>query len=86
MRSKLDELLDSPDFKKGVIDHDVGLMIYQNKLPLTYIILKLDGYYKVYLAYLDDDNDLLSSSKSTNLNVAKDLVTAKMAKTIRHLL
>lgn len=83
MRSKLDKLFDDPQFGKGAKDYDAGLMIYKNKLPLNYLILKYDDYYKVYLSLYDEHQNHLVSSKSSNLNVAKNLATKKIEKIIK---
>lgn len=71
MRSKLDKLFDDPNFGVGAKDYDTGVMIYKNKESLTYVILKFDGYYEVYLSLFDDMRDHLVTTKSRVLHFAK---------------
>lgn len=80
--SKLDKLVADPNFGKGAKDYDTGIMLYQNKEALNYIILTYVSYYEVYLSLYDGSRDYLAYGKEDELEIAKELAISEIEKKI----
>lgn len=82
MKSKLDKLVDNPNFGIGAIGHDTGIMIYNDVDTLNYITLTYDDHYEVYLSLFDDTRDFLVEGNADELAMAKQIAIDKLDRQI----
>lgn len=67
MKTKLEKLLAKQEFRKGLIGHDMGIMVCGDE-PCTFITLEYADHYKIYLSVFDDqvpDDQLIVVEAST---------------------
>lgn len=72
MKPKLEKLVENPDFGKGALDMQTGIMVYAN-VPFTFLVLIYPNSYKLYLSIFDDKapNDQLIITEAITLHDAQ---------------
>jgi hypothetical protein len=83
MKFKLDVLTDDENFGVDALDCEAGLMINQYNDVVTYLFMKYDGYFEVYLSIQDEedeplDRDILVEGIATTLEEAKAIAVKNL--------
>lgn len=81
MTPKLEVLLAKKEFYEGVIEHDTGIMIYNDE-PCAFVMLQYVDRYKIYLSVFDDQapNDQLIVVEGVTLEETQRLAQQEVGK------
>ena len=72
MKTKLEKLLAKQEFRKGLVNHDIGIMICGDE-PCTFITMEYADHYKIYLSAFEEEapNDHLIIVEAGTLEEAQ---------------